>query len=575
MNLKFLTRKISNDQIVSRKAYLLFAPTSILAAAVTETTRDEAASFVFLLFVSTLSYLTFLTLLGIYHIGLLKPRITKSSSIASMATVGLIIGAIKSLTFPLLADLLSSSPVQSAPIANQFFSGAFIGALTVPTIAYLNSEITRLKNLRGKNLSALINSKVSQMRESGVNTFLTAQIKHRHDEELSGKLKEILDKTKNASPDGQVMEDVLTHMSDAMRLQLNQIQDEIKANSEQSYPEITLRNLLSLALLIKPFPVRLITPILFLNAIGFVVNSSTSDQLLVRLLVIALVPLVVLNLGNLIIVRQHRFKWLTWLTVITSTVLLTFSINARIYGDNLQESIGPILIYEIWVLALSLLASLFYAFSFERNRIDVALAADLDESLVKQRALRQINLRHLSDLSEFIHGRVQSRLMTSAINLTRASAESDVQRIDEEFENLRSLAHSPLQTFETPSRDDYTEAITQLTTTWNGLLAIEVSTETSELLTALNVPGLPKLLEETLLNSFRHGSATMIQIEAKLTDSRLTITITDDGIGPRNGIPGIGSSLYDAFTTSWRLSPGPNGIGSQLTLEIDIPQDSN
>lgn len=575
MNLKFLSRKISNGQIVSRTAYLLFAPTSILAAAVTETTRDETVSFVFLLLVSMLSYLTFLALLGTYHFWYLKPRIARSTSIASMAVVGLGIGAIKSLTFPLLADMLTSSPVQSAPIANQFFSGAFIGAITVPSIAYLNSEILRLKQLRSRNLSALINSKISQLRESGINTFLTAQIKHRHDEQLATRLRDILEKTKDAAPDGQVMEDVLTQMSDAMRLQLKQIQDEIKSNSEQSYPEISLSNLLSLALLIKPFPVSLITPILFINAIGYVVNTSTSDQLLIRLLVIALVPLVVLNIGNLIIVKQRRFQWITWLTVITSTVILTFSINARIYGDSLQDLIGPILIYEIWVLALSLLASLFFAFSFERNRIDVALAADLDESLVKQRALRQINLRQLSDLSAFIHGRVQSRLMTSSINLTTAGAQSDVRRIDEELESLRVLAQSPLQNFENSSRDDYSEAINQLRITWDGLLAIEVNRESGELLEKVNVPALPKLLEESLLNAFRHGSATTIQIEARLRKSHLTITITDDGIGPRNGTPGIGSSLYDAFTASWRLSPGPNGIGSQLTLEIDIRQHSN
>jgi len=48
------------------------------------------------------------------------------------------------------------------------------------------------------------------------------------------------------------------------------------------------------------------------------------------------------------------------------------------------------------------------------------------------------------------------------------------------------------------------------------------------------------------------------------------LTVIDNGFGPRDGLPGLGSSLFNSIAGSnWSLSRGPDGIGTQFDLQIE------
>jgi hypothetical protein len=50
--------------------------------------------------------------------------------------------------------------------------------------------------------------------------------------------------------------------------------------------------------------------------------------------------------------------------------------------------------------------------------------------------------------------------------------------------------------------------------------------------------------------------------------SQILIIIKDDGAGPMQGIPSLGSALFDSIATSWSLSSGPDGIGAELKFYL-------
>jgi hypothetical protein len=53
------------------------------------------------------------------------------------------------------------------------------------------------------------------------------------------------------------------------------------------------------------------------------------------------------------------------------------------------------------------------------------------------------------------------------------------------------------------------------------------------------------------------------------TNSGISLTVIDNGIGPRDGSPGLGSSLFNSIAGSnWSLTRGPDGVGAQLNLQI-------
>jgi anti-sigma regulatory factor (Ser/Thr protein kinase) len=77
------------------------------------------------------------------------------------------------------------------------------------------------------------------------------------------------------------------------------------------------------------------------------------------------------------------------------------------------------------------------------------------------------------------------------------------------------------------------------------------------------------VVEEAFSNALRHGLATEATILLNSTPSEISLDVIDNGVGPRAGDPGLGSSLFNSIAGSnWSLSRGPEGIGAKLNLQI-------
>jgi signal transduction histidine kinase len=74
------------------------------------------------------------------------------------------------------------------------------------------------------------------------------------------------------------------------------------------------------------------------------------------------------------------------------------------------------------------------------------------------------------------------------------------------------------------------------------------------------------VVEEGVANAIRHGFASSVKISLISTGSDVIISIRDDGTGPRQGLPGIGSAFYSAISSEWTLKN--TGSGSQFRLVL-------
>lgn|GEM_PF-6577007 len=563
--------KVQNRFVISAQVYLLFAPTSVFAVAVIEASREGTPTLIQLFLVSAVSYLLFLATLGMFYLIALRHKLQQSTSLISVFAIGLLLGALKGRFLALMINQIAEPEFATLSPMPRVISGAVVGAVTMPALAYLASEIARLKTTRITKLDALVAAQITQLENSGVRQFLTDQIKSRYDLKFSNKLVAVLEPIVGAPLSQSSATSILKELAVAMRLQLIEISKDVESRTSKNYPQLNLRNLVDTAFNYRPFPNVIIVPVLALNSISYLLASSPTNQFLTRLLVITTVPIIVLHLGNLVIPKMKQQRWAAWLVFVTTCVLGTFAINAFIYQDAVGDLIGSIIIYQIWSIVVCLSASLLTSFNRKRNEIDVMLTSELDESLIKSQALDQVNTKLLNELSDFIHGTMQSRLMASTVNVTAAQNTLDDAVVKLELENLRELADSPLKTFDISGEREIEEAIADLSATWQGLITIEISPETIADLQRIARAGIANVIEEALLNAFRHGQATQVSVRATVTHQELFLRITDDGIGPRNGGAGIGSSLFDALSDSWVLQNGPNGIGSLLELNFSSP----
>jgi signal transduction histidine kinase len=81
---------------------------------------------------------------------------------------------------------------------------------------------------------------------------------------------------------------------------------------------------------------------------------------------------------------------------------------------------------------------------------------------------------------------------------------------------------------------------------------------------------LDEVLRQALLNSMVHGGAMSVTVQISgASGTDIAVKITDDGVGPRGGPPGLGTKSLNSVTAgNWALEPAPAGTGAVLTATI-------
>ena len=165
-------------------------------------------------------------------------------------------------------------------------------------------------------------------------------------------------------------------------------------------------------------------------------------------------------------------------------------------------------------------------------------------------------------LARHLHGQVNNGLLSiigGAEPGEKASKEELLSKID-------LVLQSALEPFEAPitSAQELEESIMAQ---WSGLVEINLEILPREIVLAQDTWSLVSgVVEEGVANAVRHGFASSVKISVLQTDSDLIISIRDDGTGPRQGGPGIGSAFFNAISDDWILKD--TGSGSKLKLVL-------
>ena len=157
--------------------------------------------------------------------------------------------------------------------------------------------------------------------------------------------------------------------------------------------------------------------------------------------------------------------------------------------------------------------------------------------------------------------------VTRLLNSARENAQEGLERIRETLYTLRSYRPSLLHGI---------SAVAKLIQTFQTATGIKVTTSFG------NVPvQLPAgvdytvyhLVQESLVNSFRHGHVTRVDVMLSIVDDSLKILVTDDGAGSGQVAPGIGlNGMLERVsrhggTITWE--GGTNGFRIRATIPLE------
>lgn len=172
----------------------------------------------------------------------------------------------------------------------------------------------------------------------------------------------------------------------------------------------------------------------------------------------------------------------------------------------------------------------------------------------------------------FVHGRIQSALIATGLQLQQQDLEKDdvlrlIKRLEEALSSIQA-SDEDLMLFE--------EFLDSLATMWTGVAEISysVSAAAKETMSTskMTEDAVREVIRESINNAIFHGGASIITIAlGQLRPNVTRLTVEDNGKGPiSDPNAGLGSKLMDVVTLSWELRKA----SPQTILEADFASPS-
>ena len=187
-------------------------------------------------------------------------------------------------------------------------------------------------------------------------------------------------------------------------------------------------------------------------------------------------------------------------------------------------------------------------------------------------AEKVIKLIRKRETAELLHGYVQNQLMTAAL---RVDENENTNRLIRNLVSdlLTSLENGTLQVTQTKPVN-LQQVINSLEEIWRGVVTVRVTKVDltnfdQEKLSDSQLRLLDRLINELIGNAHRHGLATEVEIQLYLENQDLVLAAKDNGVGPRQGEPGLGTALLNAATAGrWTIQLDQSQMGSIVKCKL-------
>jgi len=255
--------------------------------------------------------------------------------------------------------------------------------------------------------------------------------------------------------------------------------------------------------------------------------------------------------------RSHGLVFISAALLLQAGGLLNFALNS--WGGLPPYTWFQFAVSTIVGLLVILLTS--GAGSLRTHRDDVArtFQSDIDRELLDSVAASRQVAQLARESARVLHGTVQTRLIACAVAIERAAESADGEAFHAALVEAQAVLSAPVAT-----RDETSSTVQAETARkgglWSGLCSIDlevapdVANEHGRLARDVG-----RVVEEGLSNAIRHGGAAHVAVRVERDERVICVTVTDDGVGPRGGSPGLGSAMLDSVCESWSLTSHPGG----------------
>lgn len=486
-------------------------------------------------------------IIAVILVGFLKVRRRHSPgssySFAAIILAGLMLGLVKwVLTSMFMAQLGVPEIAYNQPIGRAIFSG-------------LGGAIL----LSGLVLFSAIRFKYSKQR-----TFLVQALQEQEGVEgdypslllsLLSNLRDRFQEGKKPITSHTLAMEIRGFVSEVLR----PLSKDIWRTEFKSLPDFRLAELLKSALTKHVYFWPLVVPI---YALSNIFPAIVERELAFGLIYVgfrAVILLVVLVVAGKVTTKTDTQAIFLYTAAIALIGALNFGASQLVSPSPPLEDFQNWILGQIWLVVVTITVGVFRALAAGGEAMDKFYGSWIRDRVESSSVSLQLSKYEDRQLAQYLHGTVQSKLSNLATHLEqdpdKAALDGSLKLVDQVISDaLREYHERRVKTLE--------EMTTRLEADWGGLVELTFLFSDVPLPEGL-VDKISQVINEAVANAYRHGNATRVSIDLS---EDLQLTVMDDGDGPTNTIPGLGSALFDSIASEWSIIAGD--AGSTLLMKM-------
>jgi len=553
-----LRHDVGGRALLDRRWLLVLVPTSLLTSLLIRDLSD-IRSLIGWTLANLISFVACWGWVVLFDRTLFRRRATRPVPISVVVAFGATLGAVKGTVTDLSGIALGLGPILAVETAWRSIGTAVIGAVAVPAVAALQVAVERYRTEHALLVAQLLNgigSASDEVSQAGSQRSSDLQ-------RFASEARQAL----AASPPEQAASTILRLVDE----QLRPYTHELWARSDAPHRELDLRSVLRIALRHNPLPYAAIVIPYALSVLPISIELSGPGRGALRALIAGVSLLAVLALARAL--RPGAASSLAGLhlalTVLVATFIQILQWDHLFGGMPRPSTIGLWVTVAIWLTVLILVAGGVTVVLRTRAALRSEVLRVIGPDALRAVAMRDHDRLAAQRVATSLHADLQGQLIAAARRIEQLG--DDVDRRAAELATIdRLLRELPDRSVPgvTPSVP-LEMHLRELKDRWRGFLEIEIvcATEVGVMPVALRERA-AQVVNEAVVNAARHGLATSVTVEIRVVGRGLEVRVTDDGIGPRDGSPGLGSTFFAANSGGdWSLVAQPDG-GSILRVSL-------
>ena len=564
----------TGESVIPLRLYVISLPGVVFFTIVVEADLSDSKNLFDWLLATTYSIIVTTSFILFYKYVVFSYAKHIAIPVGKVFVYAILLGSVKGISTYYFSSALNlhDNEIIHIDILDKLIPAILISVWYVPTVSWIHFSFDRYEKVRVELMNKAAKLQVENQGYKDLIESSKLTLRSRMSE-IFVEIKTELDNLKTKNNFEEEWPKISKLVREAAIQEIRPQSRKLWVDPSQNYLNFKLRDFMRSAILINPFPWKIVIPLYISTSFFQVFQHDRQGSL--PIIVIQIIILFVMFKIGLFLNSNNKDYFLFNYVLILTTISVLMYLNAKFVSNffDRELNLSLTIVGILWLLILTVVCSLLTTVKETKDQILNQIKDTLDEQQVHKATLAQLEKQINIKLAKYLHGYVQARLMSNSLQLDIAAKNQDSEQATKELEKLsKDLVDEYGIMDQLQANTSFADEIEKIVTSWQGICEIKIRGFSELKIDQLIIRDfIEDAISESIANSVRHGLADEINIEfSRSQNESFEIRITDNGVGPISSTPGMGSEIFNLLCgDKWRLTKNDFGKGSILILPIN------